>query len=277
MVKNICEVNDLKLFKSSKQKYTCDPQCRNYFPERIVDHNNIIKEHLDYAKRTINNKVYILGGGSGAGKSDFIIDFLIGLEEIDEDFLIIDADQVKYEIYDFKYWENIMSDDKASKEIDCSNPSDFVHDESSDIADKIIERGTSRNISFIYDGTFKNEEKYEKILTVLNRLGYEVEIIILDVSVAVALDRVEIRGLETGRDVPRKIVKSSNYKVAETFFNLKRKGLIKNCSIYDNSINGVKPKLVAQFVDGREDLILDEILFNEFEMKTELAKLLDRP
>jgi hypothetical protein len=63
---------------------------------------------------------------------------------------------------------------------------DFVHEESTDIAQMALDSAILGKYDIIYDETMKNKEKYERLIARLREAGYEVFAIIVDVPLEAA-------------------------------------------------------------------------------------------
>ena len=258
----------MKSYKTSKERWTIDPKNTIYSQKRDEHHKEIIRDSFIYNKKELKKRVYIVGGGSGAGKSKFIKDVLEDIMHQENlSFQVINPDLIKPNILDFIEWKTMMEDPEIAITIDCDNPSDFVHEESSDIAKMMIDEAIDNNFTFIYDGTFKNKKRYRDLLIDLERAGYEVDIFLINVELDVALKRVEARN-EKNRDgkhvVPKHIVELSNKKVAQTFLELKNEGILPSYSIFDNSKNGEGVELIAYFNKQEGEKIVRADLYQKF-------------
>lgn len=263
----------MKPYKTSKEMYTLDVENEIYSYERSIHHDDIIEKQLEEAQKHDFKLAILLGGGSGAGKTRFVEGFMNKFNEATGLSLIsINADSIKKKILDHVYWDEWSMDPAFKKKIDCESRDDFVHDESSDISSKMIEAAIGDERSFIYDGTFKDYDKYSELIKDLLVNDYKVSVFILDVSLDVALERVLIRSSKTGRTVPEEVVVLSNYMVAKTFMDLKANKLIPSYSIFNNSINDVEPQIIAELPEGEEEKIYNETLYNEFISKSSLYK-----
>lgn len=263
----------MKPYKTSKEMYTLDLENEIYSPERSIHHDDIIDKQLEEAQKHDLKLAILLGGGSGAGKTRFIEGFMDKFTEATgTSLIIIDADSIKKKIRDHVHWDEWNRNPSYKKKIDCENRDDFVHDESSDISSKMIEQAIEEERSFVYDGTLKDYDKYSELIRGLIGNDYKVSVFIIDVSLDVALERVLIRSSKTGRTVPEKVVKMSNYMVAKTFMELKANKLIPSYSIFNNSISDVEPQIIAELPEGGEEKIYNETLYNEFISKSSLSK-----
>lgn len=179
-----------------------------------------------------------IGGGSGSGKSGFRNDIL----EKHPDLLVIDADEMKELIPEYK---DLQSEDPILA-------ASIVHDESSDMANTLFNTAVDEALSFLFDGTLKSWEKYQAYFLLLKNSGFEINLIIIDVPVELAIERAESRYREalqenkSPRNVNVKIIENTHKQIPKSFENLKD-----HCDswiIYDTEDDYYNP--VAMFEDG---------------------------
>lgn len=253
------------VYKTSKEMWFRNG---DYLSFRKTCHQNIISKLTNNKEPSDSKEVILIGGGSGAGKTKFTEGFLHDtFFENSESPHVINADNIKYEIFEFKHWDQFLKRITPYITIDCDNASDYVHDESSDLSMNLFDISVQRDLKFVYDGTFKNPAKYVRLLEDLYSKGYQVNVVIIDVDVQVAIQRVEARNVE-GRFVPRNVVEESNLGVAQTFFALKSQ--ISSYLLYDNSVNGEPPTLIAECTREQGEIIHDEDKFMIFRKKAEV-------
>jgi Zeta toxin. len=211
---------DKEKLKRTKQKYTIKGE---YTLQRSLCHAKIIKDILQEFKGTGQPVAILMGGGSASGKT-----WLRGLihqeqKDLDNHFLIIDSDEIKKELPEYK-------------DLFESNPkkmASLLHDESSDISFNLLIRCITEKINFIYDGTMKNLEKYNKIITALEENGYQIRAAIADVELDEAIRRNEERFERTKRRVPVNELINSHVGVSETFMQLKDR--LTEFALYDTT------------------------------------------
>ncbi|MCI1763625.1 zeta toxin family protein [Heyndrickxia oleronia] len=208
--------------ETTKSIYQSDGE---YYAERQLLHEDIINEFLHGDQIDIESPdSFLLGGGSAAGKSTIGSYFLAQYREETGHMTLIDADVIKEHLPEFRQMAN-------------ENPleaADYVHEESSDIASKLLMRCIAEKRSFMYDGTMKNLDKYKEIIEALKQRGYKVSAIVVDVPLDVAKERAKIRLEADGRFVPESVIVESHSKVASTFREIK--DLLDEYMVYDNSI-----------------------------------------
>lgn len=192
-----------------------------YVQPRTFLHDSIITGKQTGFSSQEKPIAFLMGGGSASGKS-----WLRGLiceeqSELGNEFLIIDADEIKELLPEYSELVQKHPEQAAS----------VLHDESSDIASKLLESSAQNMNNLIYDGTMKNYTKYHKIVSLLKEYGYVVRIVIADVDIDEATRRNDERFKATKRLVPRVELINSHVRVAEVF--LKLKDLVDEYVLYD--------------------------------------------
>lgn len=188
-----------------------------YTEERSKKQKSIVYMKIEKVKPDNDPFAALIGGGSGAGKSTIIKTFFAPeLEELSDatQFVYIDSDNIKETIDEYREY--------CRDEETVFYAAFYVHGESTDIADMLIEECIERNLSFIYDGTMSWKPQYDELIPKLKENGYEVSGVYVDVDVEKAVDRVETRGKENKRFVPEEIVRKANCNSAITFSKLEK-------------------------------------------------------
>ncbi len=201
----------------------------NYKPERLKLHNAIVDEINKTAGKSEKKPVaFLMGGGSATGKSTLReVAILNNLKKDGKSAGIVDCDDIKKAIPEYKTLHRTV----AAK---------TVHDESSDVTVYALNTLIAQKKNLIFDGTMKNYDKYSSLIKQLKKEGYEVNIMIADCPLEVAIERSEKRAKETGRKVPVDIIKESHANVPGAFVKLKK--LVDNYTVYDTSEK--TPKLI---------------------------------
>src|SRR5699024_3485491 len=143
----------------------------------------------------------------------------------------IDSDNIKEQLPEYAQYQ----------EIDVNEAARFVHNESSEIGNYVINTAIDEGRHFIYDGTMKSGDKYKKLIDRLEEAGYDVHIYVADVPLEVAKARSQARAERTGRKVPESIIESSHRGVPKSMEALKDR--VKSYQVYDNS--GEELELIA--------------------------------
>lgn len=236
--------------KKTKEKYCIDGI---YTEKRRELHESIIANVLE---GTIQDRElpdsFLLGGGSAVGKSTISDLFIKGYIAQEKDLVIIDCDQIKEMLPEYR----MMTKSKVKARIE--QAAFQVHDESSDIADEIVDICIREKRNFLYDGTMKNKEKYKRIVKQLKDASFNITGIIVDVSLEIALRRAQIRFDAEHRAVPKHIIKESHLNVVETFNEIKDD--LDNYLMWDNTKENPEPD---PYIFARKSSGVEEILFPE--------------
>ena len=239
----------------------------SYIPLRAELHDQIIEKIL---KGTRGNEVEptatLIGGGSGSGKSSVIAKLLTQEHdsEFDNGIIVIDCDKIKLELPEYN--QMINSEDEMTIEAAAS----FVHDESSDIADKLLQICIFSRRSFIYDGTMKNFVKYDAIIKQLKQYGYLVLAYVVDVPFEIALERIQIRAEVEKRHVDTIVAFESHVYFSATFLRLKHS--FDEFTLFDNTHDEVK--VIAFKDEGGSEFIENQQRYKEFVSKAKMSNVM---
>lgn len=252
----------MSYYKSTKEKHTENGE---YTEKRRETHAEIIEYFLNNNPNSKNPpEAILLGGGSGVGKST-LRDFLLeDYRKEDIPIVIVDCDAIKALIPE--YQERIKIDNKSAAK--------YVHDESSDISSKLISRCIAERKNFIYDGTMKNLEKYSSIIQSLKSNGYNVVVMVVDTSIAIAKDRVYARFVKTGRNVPYRDIVESHIGVAKVFPIIKDmvdEYMLVDTSESDETSREFPFNYVVTRTEGQEEVIHDAEKLERFYQKGSIS------
>ncbi|MGL4981255.1 MAG: zeta toxin family protein [Treponemataceae bacterium] len=144
----------------SKYRLSGDGVTSVYTPERERLHNKILQSFFDPNKlksakpNAGEDPTFImLGGRGGSGKSKFK-----GLVYDDDKFIVIDADAIKEQLPEYEGWN-----------------AGEVHEESSDLAKKIIDMSKKLGLNIVIDGTMGDVKKAVKQMQDFKSVGYKTE------------------------------------------------------------------------------------------------------
>nr|WP_145403095.1 zeta toxin family protein [Paenibacillus xylanexedens] len=224
-----------------------------YISERKRLHEAIIREKQRSYQSQEEPIAFLMGGGSASGKTWLRGIIIEEQEALGNDFMIIDADEIKTMLPE--YPSLLQSNPKQMARI--------LHDESSDIALVLLQDSSEKKLNTVYDGTMKNYEKYNGIISRLKDLGYQVRLVIADVDLDEAKRRNEDRFQRTGRFVPVAELTQSHIKVAEVFQQLKDKS--DEYVLYD-TFDGLNVFAYKTVDDG--ELVFDQERFDAFLQKS---------
>ncbi|WP_146550778.1 zeta toxin family protein [Rummeliibacillus suwonensis] len=240
--------------ESTKLKYCLNGK---YTKERRKLHKAIIHSIIEDSP-TENPESILMGGGSASGKS-FISSLLLkGFKQEGQPITYIDSDDIKKYLPEYKEMVNSGIDEFIKK------AASFVHDESSDIAEELLNICIEKKLHFIYDGTMKNAEKYKRIIKQLKRALFTIRGVIVDVPLEVAFERAEIRYMAEGRKVPDEDIIASHENVAVTFSKIYED--FDTFVMYDNT---TKPAIPFAIKESKESPIeiINQARLEEFHNK----------
>lgn len=217
-------------------KQTHAPQGR-YSAERLAVHEAIIAETLrGHSPSTNRPEAIFMGGGSASGKSTIRNEFVKKYSQDGWQAVVIDPDAIKSLLPEYQTLVNENAELAA----------DVVHDESSDLGEKLFSRCLEQRLTFVYDGTMKNLEKYDRLIDQARALGYKTTAVIADVPLETALRREELRFAEEGRRVPREVVEATHALVPQTVNRLNIK--LDTVMMFDTSKSS--PELFYSKING---------------------------
>ena len=236
---------------TSKRLYTIDGAGEIWIEERDRLHDSIIEDlYAKAADVPCDFKAIIAGGLGGAGKTTVLTQYAgIDLSQ----YLMINPDAMKEE----------MAHRGMIPEVGHLSPmeaSELVHEESSYLAGQLALRAQADGKNLIWDITMSSEESTAKRINELASAGYtHIDGLFVDISVETSLRRIESRHREGhdkylagdglgGRYVPPEVIKSQEdpewgSKNMRTFSAVQQS--FNYWSIYDNSLDGRQPMLVA--------------------------------
>lgn len=231
----------------SLAKHTRDGQLT---PEREKLHQEIVKDFFKDAERPKGQPIFtVMGGGPASGKSTMIEK---GAAKLPPKTLIVDSDAIKSKLPE--YQDMLKGAVKGAAE--------YVHEESSALAKRIMAVGFDEGFNMTLDGTGDGSIKsLTKKLDSARRAGMRVEGIYATVPTEEALRRSAERGKQTGRHVPEWIIAETHKKVSNILEQTAH--LFDSVSVYDTS-NEVT--LIATGGSGKDLTPTEgnEELFNAF-------------
>lgn len=236
---------------TTKNKFTVNGE---YVRERDFLHQEIVSS-LITSESVENPDSFLMGGGSASGKSWATKLILQAYKDEEENVTLIDSDKVKEMLPE--YHELVISDPE--------NMALILHDESSDISEKIVYQCINDRRSFIYDGTMKNYEKYLDIVHRLRENNYTVNAYAVDVPIDIALQRNELRFKIEQRKVPEDVLIESHKMFVKTFLRLRKE--FDNYRLFDTSETDGSPDLVAEKNKDESENVLNVDKFIKFCIK----------
>ncbi|MCY7433134.1 zeta toxin family protein [Bacillus safensis] len=240
--------------KTTRSKYFID---EDYTSDRKVLHTQIIDGLFNDSQNSQEPpQAILLGGGSASGKSTLTKLWIKAYEKNLIPLICIDCDDIKTLIPEY---EDI-------KRYNLETAAFYVHDESSDIGDFLLEKCVQERKNFIYDGTMKNLIKYKKLIELLHEHAYNIMATVVDVPIETALERNQVRFMETGRKVPEEILVKSHKEVPKTFDVIKE--MVHEYVLYDTS--ETVPNPITEKTEDGNVTIYNEKRLEQFYSKSKL-------
>jgi predicted kinase len=231
-------VRDL-LFRQRKRVVTKDPETGKEDVSWDLDPQGAPIQAPDPEHRTM----IWLAGGTASGKSVSRSDPRIANSiPHPQDAVTIDPDELK-QLFDEYHAVKNEGDESAAS---------ITHEESSDLAKRILGEAMSRGMNVVMDGTGnsgggKFPKKIQKALDMAKEKGhkYRTKVLYFDAPVDVALEREHKRSLKTGRKVPEATVRAIHAGVAANYPGIQQmheQGLIDDVAVHDTTDG---PHLIA--------------------------------
>lgn len=207
-----------------------------YSAQRQKLHKEIEAKFLDHVPPVPKDKrpvALVTMGGPASGKTTLVKH----IQGTTNDFVLVNPDDVKDHIPE--YTKGIHLDEIDGVPVSARDAAWLVHEESSDIATSVMEKGIDQRKNVIIDGTGKNAEGMMAKMRRLKAAGYHIRLVMPHVDMEAAVQRVEDRATGSGRYVPEEIVRDAHSKVPGNFFVIRKEA--DEWALFDNS--GQKPKL----------------------------------
>lgn len=218
-------------------------------PERLEIQNKILdKDFANWESKLPDKgekpKLVILGGRGGSGKS-FFTNGKLGKDGYDKSkFLVVDPDEYKTNLPEYK---KFVDDNDERAGVNAWE----VHEESSDMKKRALNRAKGLGINVVLDGTLANTKSVEKTIKEFLDAGYDIDGSYMQLNrdqsamrgLARAMHKNE-KGVSTGRLVPLKnllgmVDNEENFVKLIPYFT--------KWQMYDNNVKmGEAPKLVAK-------------------------------
>jgi predicted ABC-type ATPase len=235
-----------------------------YEKNRRSLHEQIIAETLEGTLvGNSNPESFLVGGGSASGKGYATRLVIDAYKSEGARVVHIDADAIKEKLPEYNQY--ISSNDREV----VKQAAMVVHDESSDITYEILNICIEENRHFIFDGTMKNEEKYNRIISRLREKSYIIRVFVVDIPLDLALKRAEQRFKDTKRFVPEHIIRESHEKIASTFLSIKER--VDGYALYDNTFDGDGAEQFAfKISPEEEEQVIDRERLKQFYAKSNI-------
>ena len=134
--------------------------------------------------------------------------------------------------------------DKYQKE-DVNTAASMVHEESSYLTKKIIDKLINKKANFTIDKVFAEYDKLDKQIQQLVDKGYKVNIVYASLSKEVAYKRMLERGKKEGRYIPESYFNKAHDNIVKTFDKIKNDSRLNSIRQYSTNVKiGEKPVLI---------------------------------
>lgn len=176
-------------------------------------------------------------GAPGSGKSSTLAKSISDLYMSEEQFVILDPDDIMAEI---EHYRTLLDrKNKRAAEI-CHSIASLIHQQAT-------QQAPGYRYHVVVDGTCKNVDKCRQILELYNDAGYRTILVFTFLNQKDLLTRVQRRYELTGRFVPDAVVNSAYEKIVKNFAPLNQASDI--TFVYDTS--GKSPvKVYEKRLDG---------------------------
>ncbi|MBM7411925.1 putative ABC-type ATPase [Clavibacter michiganensis] len=173
-------------------------------PSRVRLHERLFSEAFDAVPATgAGRRAILLAGPPGAGKTSVR---LTALGDRGKEFLVIDADEFKGRLlheavadgsYDSWIKPTAVREREASGEtFHPMELSSLVHAESADLADELRVRAIAEGRDVVIDTVLSSDTKARQIMGELERAGYDVQVMDVEVPREVSEERIRKRWRE---------------------------------------------------------------------------------
>ena len=228
-----------------------------FTPERQALHDKIVGDAIAGVRPSASPTYYMLGGGPASGKSTMLAvhaDAIPGKG----DAVQVNADDIKKQLPE--YVARIGAGDHTA--------ATFTHEESSYLAQRIVDTATALHLPVVLDATGDSSvEKMAGKIDDARAAGYRVEGHYASVPIELALERNTNRATDPtsnsyGRVIHDAVVREITKSVSEVFPQVADK--FDHVTLYDTSGDSIADaRLIGQTVDGKFT-VADQSLYDAF-------------
>jgi predicted ABC-type ATPase len=213
-------------------------------------HSHIIREITTGVVPVEHPTVYMMGGGTAAGKSTLLKS---GVVTLDPNSCHIDADEIKTKLPEY---QKLIGDHDT-------RAAAYVHEESSEVSKMAMKQALQDHLNCSMDGT--GDSGYErfahKVQSWRDAGAERVVGTYVTCSTETAIARAEARGAATGRYVDPAIIRGIHATVSGILPRACKEGLFDKCELWDTEQGA--PRKVMSFSDGKME-IHDQGLWKAF-------------
>lgn len=178
--------------------------------------------------------VFVLGGGSGVGKSTARNSGLFGIPNYDS-AVVADPDDAKIMMPEARLWYARRLPEASS----------LAHTESRQVTAVLARAATKEGLDMVYDTSGQFNDGFQDIKD-WRKAGYEVVAHYFFAPESILQDRVAERERRTGRGVPPWIVKQIQWNLTQMLPDFIARGAFDELYIWDTEKDVTKPLLVGQ-------------------------------
>jgi predicted ABC-type ATPase len=188
-------------------------------PEREALHEQIISGALRGTERSEHPTATFMGGGPASGKSAM-------LKLRPATGVVIDPDEIKAQLPE--YQKMVAEGNKAA--------ASYVHEESSQIAKKLMARAIEGRRNYTLDGTGDSDfAKLSGKVEQARDAGYRTHGQYVTVDTHTAVDRAAKRAEHTGRMVPETFIRETHASVSSAFRKAMEHHTFDTAELWDNN------------------------------------------
>lgn len=184
-------------------------------PERRELEKQLIKDYYEKSEYAKEKQAYLILGLPAAGKSS-----LADPLSLQKQALIVDSDEFK----------------KRLPEFENGAGANYVHEESSDMADMLMDKATEKGVNIVYPVVGKTASSLQEKIDKLKEAGYDIHLAYVDLPVGKALERATNRYILEGRLVGLAYIESIGDRPIVNFHDFKNKAEITDYALYDNDV-----------------------------------------
>lgn len=227
-------------------------------------HEKTVAEYVKRSSRFGNTPTAVFTlGGSGAGKST-VLKMLSEKSDLYKNIVSVDSDDFKTKTFkeDFDFYNSQSAGSAAGR----------LHEESSELADEVVNGILGAGNDYLKDGTMKSFDKAIKEIKKAKDKGYHIKLVGVTIPVEEAIKRADIRAEKTGRKIKKDVIISAHTGSTKTFLGLIDSGLVDDLKLYDNTT--MPPKLI--YDSTLRNPIIDKQKFEEFKRKKDFVMEKDK-
>lgn len=226
-------------------------------PFRKQLHDDIIDDIVSKGS-TDTGFVYMLGGAPANGKSTLVNSKLLPHPD---GVLKIDPDEIKGKLPEYSHLVK-QKDPRAAA---------FVHEESSLIGKKTVDKALRKNFDLLSDGVGDGSfDDLDKKLQKYRDAGKKLRADYVTLDTDLSLTLADLRAAKTGRQVPSQYILDMNREISKLVPQLIKAKSFDELYLWDTNLEG-KPRLILSQVNGKLKIV-DKALYNRFLKKANYGK-----